>query len=249
MPKVGAGKAGRGGVRLSGRDGHSLGWMCFQFRVATRRRAGKIFEVVFLMLNTIKTWIINHDDKKLFVVLYISLAVILSIWLGLFWLCVVVGVHYLFEVIIQLDRKLPVHRALALGVWEVKLDIFLIILALLVSIYMDVILGAAGLSAGARTAATAGARFAAWQRVIRVIALSVDDLAQAVRGFLPRRKTVGSQEGQPAEATVAPGLLTKGDYATLTFGALCLFFLFAAPLFTDYTMADVFQIVLDDLRP
>lgn len=202
------------------------------------------------MLNTIKTWIINHDDKKLFVVLYISLAVILSIWLGLFWLCVVVGVHYLFEVIIKLDSRLPVHRALALGVWEVKLDIFLIILALLVSIYMDVILGAAGLSAGARTAATAGARFAAWQRVIRVIALSVDDLAQAVRGFLPRRKPVDSQEGQTAEATVAPpGLLTKGDYASLAFGALCLFFLFAAPLFTDHTMADVFQIVLDDLRP
>jgi hypothetical protein len=214
------------------------------------RVASKIFEVVSLMLNTIKNWIINHDDKKLFVVLYISLAVILSIWLGLFWLCVVVGVHYLFEVIIQMDRKLPVHQALALGVWEVKLDIFLIILALLVSIYMDVILGAAGLSAGARTVATAGARFAGWQRLIRVVLLSVDDLAQAIRGFLPRKKADAGKAGEAsATAATPPGLLTKGDYASLTFGALCIFFLFAAPLFTDHTLGDVFQIVLADLRP
>lgn len=203
-----------------------------------------------LATGSIKNWIINHDDKKIFVVAYISLAVILSIWLGLFWLCVVVGVHYLFEVVIQVDRKKALHLALANGLWEIKLDIFLIILALLVSVYMEVILGAVGLSSGARTVAAAGSRFAGWQRLIRVVLLSVDDLAQSIRGFLPRSKKVTRPHAigyasEPEETR----LLITGDYASLTFGAVCIFFLFAAPLFTDHSPNDVFVIVLDDLMP
>jgi hypothetical protein len=203
-----------------------------------------------LTIGSIKTWIINHDDKKLFVVAYISLAVILSIWLGLFWLCVVVGVHYLFEVFIQLDQRQSLSQALAVGLWEIKLDIFLIIMALLVSIYIDVILGAAGLSAGARTAATAGARFAGWQRLIRVILLSVDDLAQAIRGFLPKSKNKSPSDEADTSSVAEPArLLSKGDYASLTFGFICIFFLFAAPLFTEYTLGEVLAIVVNDLRP
>ncbi len=41
-------------------------------------------------------WIVNHDDRKSFVILYILLAVLLSAFVSLFWLCFVVGVHYTF---------------------------------------------------------------------------------------------------------------------------------------------------------
>lgn len=214
--------------------------------------------------ETIPSWIINHDENKIFIAIYISLAVILSIALGLFWLCLVVAGHYVFELIRQYSQHKNLIRSSLVGLWEIKLDIFLVLFAFIISIYMDVILGVAGLSAGTRAVATAGARFAGWQRIIRVILLSIDDLAQIFKAVgkslsdkYVKKKHVSktqaakteSQADQPISTEVSPDKLSKGDIVSLSFGAICLLLILCAPLLTDHSMTDVLKIILEDLRP
>ncbi len=183
-----------------------------------------------------KAWIIDHDDSKLFLVLYVGLAVVLSLWISLFWLVAVVAVHGLLEWIRQhhLDKKLA--GVVARVMWEIKLDIALILFAMALDVYLDFILGLAGLQAvarggqaaarggqaatrggqaavrggqaavrggqaaarGAQAAARGGqmaargtqaaARFAGWQRVIRGVFLTLDDVAQVIKGVFTRKQ-------------------------------------------------------------
>lgn len=53
------------------------------------------------LARRIYDWVIRHDDSWLFTVLHIGLAVVLSIWIGLFWLVAVVVVHFAFEIVRQ----------------------------------------------------------------------------------------------------------------------------------------------------
>ena len=103
----------------------------------------------------IRNWIINHDDSWLFIIGYIGLAVVLSIWISLFWLVAVVAVHFLFEIV----RQHTIHDSwttiISESLWELKLDIALVLFALVVSLYMDVVLGVAGLQGAARAGASA----------------------------------------------------------------------------------------------
>ncbi len=38
-----------------------------------------------------KVWIIEHDERWSFLVIYVVLAVLLTLWIGMFWLFIVVG--------------------------------------------------------------------------------------------------------------------------------------------------------------
>ena len=221
------------------------------------------------LLSSFKKWIINHDENKAFVLIYIGLAVTLSIVFGLFWLCAVVGVHIILELLRQYFKGLPPLKGFSTAIWETKLDIFLVVFAFVISVYMDVILGAAGLSAGARAAAGAGARFAGWQRVIRGIIISVDDLGlvfksmsgKIFKGKKDSPETAASlNTGNPAvESSVqtqaeyksepADSPVTKGDIASLSFGGICIFLLIAAPFLTDYSAIQVIQIIVRELHP
>jgi len=155
-------------------------------------------------------WIESHDERLLFVVSYITLAVVLTIWLGLFWLVVVVGVHALFELIRQSVRHHRPGRVLLEAAWEVKLDIALVIFALALALYIDVVMGILGLQQAARAGAAsarAGGRFLVWQRVLRAIALSVDDVFNAgrfVRPMLRMRQRPAPAEAPGAEPGDAP---------------------------------------------
>ena len=138
----------------------------------------------------IRDWIIDHDYKWLFVVSYVSLAVVLSIAISLFWLVVVVAVHLLLEIIRQYYQQPNVRLILLQALWEVKLDIALVLFALALSLYMEVALGILGIRSAAQLgggvtqgAIRSGARIAVGQRVLRGILLSVDDLIHVLRAL------------------------------------------------------------------
>jgi hypothetical protein len=166
------------------------------------------------MLSAAHGWVVHHDEKRLFVVLYIGLALVLSIWISLFWLAAVVAVHFIFELVRQasLERRGPVM--LAEVFWELKLDIALVLFALVLSLYMEIALGAvsAGLAGrlailarGGRLArlvqagAKAGSRFAGWQRALRGVLLSLDDAAQVLRALARGRGGAAAAAGAGPE--------------------------------------------------
>jgi hypothetical protein len=155
-------------------------------------------------VGPIRRFIIDHDDKWLFTVSYIGAAVLLSIWISLFWLLVVVGVHFAFELARCRHHAHSWSSALAVSAWEVKLDVALVAFALALAVYMDVLLGVAGLQGAARVGANAGravrggTRFMVWKRVLRGVLLSVDDAAQVGRAALRARR---KKRGEPDDET------------------------------------------------
>lgn len=160
-------------------------------------------------------WILQHDDRWSFIALYVSLAVVLSLWISLFWLVALVAVHFAFECVRQGAAGARGAEVLTLAGWEVKLDVALVFFALALSLYMDVVLGVLGLQAAARAGAAAnaslraGGRVLAWERAIRGVLLSADDAAQVGRVFARRRGNGDDAEGGVATLlaeteTVAP---------------------------------------------
>jgi hypothetical protein len=205
----------------------------------------------------VRAWILAHDDSRLFVVLYIGLALVLSIAIGLFWLVAVVAVHLGFECVRHAHAG-PARGVLRRALWEVKLDVGLILFALALTAYLDVILGVVGLSSAARVGLQGGARLAGWQRALRGALLSVDDAAQVARAALARRRgeeADGEEDPAPGPAP-APrvaggwtGRWSLGDRLSVGFGAGCLALLLAAPLLTPHTPATLLALLAAELHP
>ena len=229
------------------------------------------------MKNSVLRWILIHDDNLWFNVLYIGLALIMSIVLGLFWLVVVVAIHWCIE----LARQLLMGRKIFPGIfetfWELKLDISLIIFALWLGVYLDIIFGAAGLSAASRASAQAGGRIARtgtsvaiWQRIIRSVLISLDDLGLAMKAISRNRrggndKHVQNPENaevdtasmyndntlnkQGIEKTSWSGNYSKGDWFSLAFGGGFLILIALAPVFTEIDYGNIWLSIREDLKP
>lgn len=214
-------------------------------------------------LEALRRWIINHDDSWLFIVLYIGLAVALSIWISLFWLVAVVAVHFAFEIVRQKDSFSNWAAVVGEALWELKLDIALVLFALAVSLYMEMALGLAGLQGAARIGSAAqagmrgGARFAAWQRVLRGFLLSVDDAAQVARAAAGRKKDGGAANGADTESSQKKelnrigwvGPWARGDWVALGMGIVCLLLLASAPFLTDHTFSSTISALAAELHP
>jgi hypothetical protein len=164
---------------------------------------------------SLRDWVRDHDESWIFVVVYLGLAVGLSVFVSLFWLVLVAGLHFLLEIFRQrfyrADRKSVVLHAL----WEVKLDVGLVLLALMLVLYIEVVLGILGIQSAARAAAVGragarvGARAAAWERNLRTFLLTVDEMIRVGHaGVLLRRKR---KEDRAKRARVAAALMEKGD--------------------------------------
>lgn len=210
----------------------------------------------------------EHDDSWLFTILYVGLALVLSIWISLFWLVAVVGVHFLLECVRQRSIARPGSNVLLLAVWEIKLDLSLILFALALTAYLELILGVAGLGGAARVGAKGAARVGGWGRAIKATLLSLDDAAQIARLAFTRKsgRTVtdssqvatsgceasGDSDDREPIATVDPcdvATWSRGDRWVIGFGAVCLASLLIAPWLTEHTPSGLLLALISELHP
>jgi hypothetical protein len=136
--------------------------------------------------------------------------------LSLFWLVAVAALHYCLEYLRQAQYHASRRDIATHALWEIKLDLALVLLALAMSLYMDVVLGVLGLQSAARAASvTRLARFAAWQRNIRAFILLADDVARVVQIGVSRymRRT---QPGARDSAADAVMMVARSDGSTTT---------------------------------
>src|SRR5690554_128227 len=139
------------------------------------------------MIERIHSFILRHDESWAFIIAYIGLALVLSLWISLFWLVAVVAVHGVFEWVCAGQRTDDFWAKVHAVAWELKLDVALILFALALGLYMDLLLGMVGLGAAGRAGVQAGGRFAGWQNALRGALLSVDDVAQVARAVATNR--------------------------------------------------------------
>jgi hypothetical protein len=202
--------------------------------------------------DALRTWVCEHDDRWLFIVGYVGLAVVLSVWISLFWLVVVVGAHLLLEIIRQ--RLIAPHRVGARVLWELKLDLALILFSFVLAVYMEVVLGAAGLGSVVRVGARAAPRAAGWIKVLRGALLSLDDAAQVARAVAARRNagsadTITEPAARSPDYRFHPRDWTLGDRIAIGLGVVCTLLLLAAPLLIDISLGDVGRLLLSELQP
>ncbi|MBA2245045.1 MAG: hypothetical protein H0W11_08805 [Gemmatimonadetes bacterium] len=220
----------------------------------------------------VRAWILSHDDSWLFLGLYIGLAVVLSIWISLFWLVVVVAAHFALELVRQQQLHAGSYDGVVLeALWELKLDVALVLFALALTLYMEVVLGLVGLQAASRAGAAtqvatrAAARVGAWERTLRGLLLSADDAAQIARAVAARRRRAG---GAVSTAPHAPHPLPKqstavrhprwgswvgewgtGDSIAMALALACIFLIAAAPWLTSHSYQTALAAMLIELRP
>ncbi|HEY7671062.1 MAG TPA: hypothetical protein VIC71_02510 [Gammaproteobacteria bacterium] len=207
-------------------------------------------------LGRLHAWVVNHDDSWLFIAPYIGLAVILSLMISLFWLIVVVAAHAALEWYVHWREHPSVVHTAGRVAWEIKLDLALILFALALAVYMDYVMGAAGLSAAARAGARgvqATGRMIAWQRGLRAVLLTLDDAAQVTRAAISSGQKAAAAAPAPEPPKhgwggwVAPW--TVGDCVSIGIGAVCLVALAVAPLMTGLGAPEIVAKLAAELHP
>lgn len=217
--------------------------------------------------KALRTWIINHDDSRVFIVAYIGLAVVLSAFVSLFWLLVVVGLHFVLEYISQRHSGRSGLGVWQAALWELRLDWALIIFAMVIALYMEYAIGVAGLRLAPRLgrAVTAGSRgtvrFAVWTRLIRAVMLSLDDAAQVLRAVISRRGNKPDVSETAAPCVERPfehreedeqdvqKTWTTGDYLIGLFFVLSVALLLLTPVLTDHDIHSSFLAMMAELHP
>jgi hypothetical protein len=213
-----------------------------------------------------RDWIREHDERWTFVVLYLGLAVGLSVFISLFWLLVVAGLHFALEWGRQSHYRAGRAEVLGHALWEIKLDIGLVLLALTLVLYIDIVLGLLGLQSAARAAAVTragariGSRAAAWERNIRTFLLTVDEMARVgyAAWLLKRRQAAGEaveRAPEPVpETPVGPGDGWRGrwgigDRIGLLLVASGVLLLLVAPLLTAHDWSSAAATIFAELHP
>lgn len=205
-----------------------------------------------------REWVVRHDDSWWFVGCYVGLAVALSLIISLFWLVAVVAVHGVLEWLRQrwIVPKPPGSRWLRV-VWELKLDLALILFALALAAYMELVLGVAGLGAAARlgvqTGARTGVRATGWSRALRGVLLSLDDAAQLGRAVAGRGASdpeAAADVGSSADSMPPwENRWAAVDHVAVWGGVVCLVLLFGAPLVTHHDASSLMNLLAGELKP
>jgi hypothetical protein len=229
--------------------------------VTSMRTAGSAGEPVAPMLvepGPVRTWIEEHDHSWLFVGVYLGLAVVLSVFVSLFWLVFMAAVHLLLECIRHYRPGWGARDILTHSLWEVKLDFALVLLALALVLYVDVVLGVLGIQSAARAAAVtrAGAktvtRMAAWERYLRGFLVTIDEIVRISRAAVLLRR------GRPVRVATAEargpmfpwaGPWGIGDRVSLGLIAICILLIAATPLLTHYDWNQTLTSLIIELRP
>lgn len=206
------------------------------------------------MRHTIQNWVKEHDDRWSFILLYVGGSVILSVFLNLFWVIMLMGANLTLKIArnLLIDLPMPLFHAL----WQIKLDLGLILLSLLFTIYVDQIFAALGLAQVSRAGQVArGAQLAtragAIQRGIRILMMTMDDMTRIARILI---KSLFGGAGKPLTVTgheledtfaadagdVAPWRNpAKGDVFSLCFAGICILMIALSPMLTHKTPSDI----------
>lgn len=200
-------------------------------------------------LVRIRRWLLEHDYRPSFTVLYISLALILSMAISMFWLVAVVAAHGMLEYW-AMGRTGPNDLRLGRTLWHIRLDILLVLAALWLGLYIDLLFGVAGLGAAARTGAQVSARVIAWQRAIRGALLTVDEAALAAKaafggkgGGAPKARTRRSEPPPWRQAW------SWADRLIVATTAILAVLILLTPVLTDHSLTEALAILADDLHP
>lgn len=199
-------------------------------------------------------WIATHDDRWSFTIAYVGVALALSTLVSLFWLVAVVAGHALLEWFALARRGVGRQRFMHV-LWHLKLDIGLVLLALALALYFDVLLGLVGLGAATRTGAQLTARIVAWQRAIRGIALSADDVALVARATLTRRTStdaasrLGDDPADQAPERPWAWPWSTGERSAVAFVAIMAVLIALAPFLTEHSTASALAAIAVELRP
>ena len=198
----------------------------------------------------VRRWLVAHDDRLGFTIAYIALAVVLSVRISLFWLVAVVALHGFIETW-SLKRRGMGENRLGRVLWHLKLDIALVLFALWLGLYMDVLFGLAGLSAAARTTAQAGARFIAWKRAIRGVLLTLDDAAVVAKSVVGRGEGNHGTAEQESSSAAVPWRRPwgVGDWMSLTLATVFLALILLAPWLTRHDLGSMLAVMGRDLYP
>lgn len=198
-----------------------------------------------------RRWLLDHDHRASFTVIYITLALVLSMAISMFWLVAVVAAHGIIEYW-SLGKEGIDQQRLGRTLWHTKLDIMLVLAALWLGLYIDLLFGVAGLSAAARTGAQASARFLAWQRTIRGVLLSVDEAALAAKAALSRGES-DDASSRRRRLTVPPPPWQRrwswGDRLTILTGLAFAIMILLSPWVTDHSLQEALLILANDLHP
>jgi len=218
------------------------------------------------MPTSVRRWIRDHDEKWSFILFYVGAAILLSVFANLFWVVMLMLGHYAVE--IWRHYVIEVRNPLLQALWHVKLDIALVLFALVIALYADMVMAALGIGQAARAGqAVRGAqmltRFAIIERGIRIFFLTIDDMARI--GIIIWRKfvkkngktaadmAVAQQQLKAEEEKIHPelkdGKLTKGDIFSLSFGSVCLALILAAPWITGAGIHATLITLLRELSP
>jgi hypothetical protein len=198
-----------------------------------------------------RRWLLDHDHRASFTVIYITLALVLSMAISMFWLVAVVAAHGIIEYW-SLGKEGIREQRLGRTLWHIKLDIMLVLAALWLGLYIDLIFGVAGLSAAARTGAQVSARLLAWQRAIRGVLLSVDEAALAAKAALSRGNGAGETSRRRRINPPPPPWRQPwgwGDRLTLSTTALFAVLILLSPWITDHSLTEALAILAGDLHP
>lgn len=199
-------------------------------------------------------WVRTHDDRWSFVLVYVSLAVGLSIVLGLFWLLIVGALHWIIEVVRQRDLGWAPAKAPLIALWEVRLDLVLFVFALALAVYVDVIFGVLGLGSVASATARAGSRASLWQHLIRTAATTADDAVHVGRALMKRNGDAGEGELhlEQTRERLLPGWQspwTAGTRITVGAGLLFVVLIAVAPWWTGLGVEGVLHLLVQELHP
>jgi hypothetical protein len=182
-------------------------------------------------MAALRRFVIEHDERWLFTVSYTALAVVLSAQVSLFWLLMVVAVHVAFETVRQ-RHLYPGCAVVRRVLWATKLDLAFIVFSLALSLYLDTLLGVAGLGGLARLGIRAGS---GWTRALRAALLSVDDAARVAAGAAARLTGRAAAEEESGALDLPPWAAWRaGDHVAIWLALACAVSIACAPLVLDH---------------
>lgn len=213
-----------------------------------------------------KRWVTDHDERWSFILLYVGGAVALSVFANLFWVAALMVAHYLLEIWrhVILGEKHAFIKAL----WHVKLDIALILFALVIALYSDTVMAALGIGQAARAGQAAkGAqlitRFAIIERGLRIFFLTIDDITRIAlilwKNVTHRKSDAATQADLQAAVSLLEeeentlhakeSRLSKGDIFSLGFGTVCVILILLAPALTSRSAEATMIAIVSELSP